>query len=119
MKTLQHKIGDVVRMTANRHGHGFEIGDEVEITERFDVNKESAHYGGVLKSNPDQTWYFRDYECEAITQPTSPVYQNEAEFMLELYSILRRYEAQDHKASSMRQTVSDVVELVGGYTSQP
>ena len=52
------KIGDIVVITNNTCHHGFEIGDEVEITEVNYVKGDDYYYYYGFNGNGDQ-WCFK------------------------------------------------------------
>ena len=60
--SMNHKVGDVVRVVGNHNAHHFEIGELVTITK---VSEEDGDYRADGK---DGFWYIRDIDCESVVR---------------------------------------------------
>jgi len=57
---MKHKKGDKLRVSAQIHGHEFQIGEKVKVKE---VSEENQCYD---MTNKKQTWWMEDDELEVI-----------------------------------------------------
>ena len=63
-KTMKYKVNDKVKIVACNHGHGFEIGEFVRITEVTEINYRAEYLDG------HDYWYVEDDEIAPIPETT-------------------------------------------------
>jgi len=63
---MKYKVGDNVRIVANIHNHGFQIGDVVVIYKIEAANMSMKGY--MASSETQKDWWIYDDEIEALMQ---------------------------------------------------
>lgn len=61
---LKFAVGDMVKVINKNHGHGFKIGEIVEIKELYHNGEEEEHY--YCENADGKAWYLTDLDLELM-----------------------------------------------------